>query len=271
MKNLIQAEFIKIFKRFNVWVMLFILLLFQNIPVLVAIFGKFPNPSAFYLPQIFTTQLSAAATPSSLIGVLILIFTVSSLGGEYSWGTLRTVLVRGTSRRDFLTAKLIAVVLVLLFWFLMLLLVSLPLGWAVMRKMNQEISWSFFNLSGGLVLLEFLSRTFYTVLPAVILAFFWTILSRSLGVGMGAAIVHVIVADPLIFQVFHALGGFWTQLSPYTIMALGKSVATFRGEVPSMFLSNQWLAAVGLLGYIVVFGGAAFRIFERSDIRFTAA
>lgn len=119
--------------------------------------------------------------------------------------------------------------------------------------------------------MEFLSRAFYTVLPAVILAFFWTALSRSLGVGMGAAIVHVIVADPLIFQVFHALGGFWAEFSPYTLMALGKSVATFRGEVPSMLLSNQWLASVALLGYIVVFGAAAFRIFQRSDIRFTAA
>lgn len=271
MKNLIHAEFIKIFKRFNVWVMLFILLLFQNIPALIAIFGQLQNPSAYSLPQIFTTQLSAAATPSSLIGVLILIFAVSSLGGEYGWGTLRTVLVRGTSRRDFLTGKLVAVLIVLLFWFLVLLLLSLPLGCAVMRKMNQEISWGFFNLSGGLVLLEFLSRAFYTVLPAVILAFFWTTVSRSPGVGMGAAIVHVVVADPLIFQVFHTLGGFWAQLSPYTIMALGRSVAAFRGEVPPAFLSNQLLAAVILLGYMVLFGTAALRIFQRSDIRFTAA
>lgn len=271
MKNLIQAELIKIFKRFNVWVMLLILLLFQNIPTIIAIFGKFQNPSGYYLPQIFTTQLSAAATPSSLIGVLILIFVVSSLGGEYGWGTLRIVLVRGTLRRDFLMAKLVAILLVLLFWFLALLLVSLPVGWVVMRKMNQEISWGFFNLSGGLVLLEFLSRAFYTVLPGVILAFFWTTLSRSLGVGMGAAIVHVIVADPLMFQVFHTLGGFWAQLSPYTMVALGRSVAAFRGEVPSTLLSNQWSAAVALLGYIVVFGAAALRIFQRSDIRFTVA
>jgi len=270
MKNLIQAELLKIFKRFNVWVMLLILLLFQNIPAIIAIFGKFQNPSAYHLPQIFTTQLSAAATPSSLLGVLILFFTVSSLGGEYGWGTLRTVLIRGTSRRDFLTAKLVAVLLVLLFWFLVLLLVSLPLGWAVMRKTNQEISWGFFNLSGGLVLLEFLSRAYYTVLPAVILAFFWTTVSRSLGVGMGASIVHVIVADPLMFQLFHALGGFLAQLSPYTMMGLGRSVAAFRVEVPSMLLSNQWLATLALLGYIVVFGAVALRIFQRSDIRFTA-
>jgi len=270
MKNLIQAEFIKIFKRFNVWVMLFILLLFQNIPAIIAIFGKFQNPSAYYLPQIFTTQLSAAATPSSLIGMLILIFTVSSLGGEYGWGTLRTVLVRGTLRRDFLTAKLLAILIVLLFWFLALLLVSLPLGWAVMRKMNQEIPWGFFNLSGGLVLLELLARTYYTLLPVVILGFFWTAVGRSVGVGMGAAIVHVVVADPLIFQLFRTLGGFWAEVSPYTMTALGRSVATFRGEVMPVLLSNQLLAAVVLLAYMGIFGFAALRIFEKTDIRFTA-
>jgi ABC-type transport system involved in multi-copper enzyme maturation permease subunit len=271
MRNLVQAEFVKIFKRWNVWIMLGILLFFQNIPVLIAIFGKFENASAFYLPQIFTTQLSASATSSSLTGILILIFTVSSLGGEYGWGTLRTVLVRGTSRRQFLTAKLIAVLIVLLLWFLTLLLVSLPLGWTVMKKANQEISWGFFNLSGGLVLLEFLARTYYTVLPVVILGFFWTTVGRSLGVGMGAAIVHVIIADPLMFQVFHTLGGFWAELSPYTMIALGKSVATFRGEVSPMFLSSQWLAAGVLMVYVVVFGAGALRIFQRSDIRFTAA
>jgi ABC-2 type transport system permease protein len=271
MNSLIQAEFIKIFKRINVWAMLFILLLFQNIPVLIAIFGNFQNPSAYYVPQIFTTQLSAAATPSSLIGILILIFTVLSLGGEYGWGTLKAVLVRGTSRRDFLTAKVIAILIVLLFWFLALLLVSLPLGWALMKKMNQQASWGFINLSGGFVLVEFLGRAYYTVLPAVIFAFFWTIVGRSLGVGIGAAIVHVIVADPLMFQLFHALGGFWAELSPYTMIALGKSVASFRGEVPPMLLSNQLLAAVVLLAYMVLFSTVALRIFQRSDIRFTAA
>jgi ABC-2 type transport system permease protein len=271
MTNLIQAEFIKIFKRLNVWIMLFILLLFQNIPAIIAIFGKFQDPSAYYLPQIFTTQLVMAATPSSLVGILILIFTVSSLGGEYSWGTLRTVLIRGTSRRDFLTAKLIAILAVLLFWFVVLLLVSLPLGWAVMKRMNQEVSWGFINLSGSLVLVEFLARAYYTVLPGVIFALFWTTVSRSLGVGMGAALVHVIVADPLMLQLFHALGGFWAELSPYTMTALGKSVATFRGQVPPIFLLNQLLAAGVLLVYMVLFSTVALRIFQRSDIRFTAA
>lgn len=271
MTNLIRAEFIKIIRRLNVWVLLFILLLFQNIPALIALFAKLQNPSAYYLPQIFTTQLSAAATPLSLIGMLILIFAVSSMGGEYGWNTLRTVLVRGISRREFITAKFIAILLVLLFWFLALLLISLPLGWAVMKKMNQDISWSFFNLSGGLVLLEYLARTYYTVLPAVVIGFFWTVVGRSLGVGMGAAIVHVIVADPLIFQLFRALGGFWAELSPYTMTALGRSVVTFRGEVAPVLLSNQLIAAFALLLYIVLFGFAALRIFQKGDVRFTAS
>ena len=271
MRNLIRAEFIKIIKRLNVWVLLFILLVFQNIPALIALFGKLQNPSAYYLPQIFTTQLSAAATTSSLIGMLILIFAVSSMGGEYGWNALRTVLVRGTSRGSFLSGKFIAVLCVLLFWFLALLVVSLPLGWGMMSKMNQEISWSFFNISGGLVLLECLARAYYTVLPAVILGFFWTVVGRSLGVGMGAAIVHVVVADPLVFGLFRSLGGFWADLSPYTMIGLGRSVVTFHGDVGPGLLSNQWTAACALLVYIVLFGVAAQRLFQKSDIRFTAA
>jgi ABC-type transport system involved in multi-copper enzyme maturation permease subunit len=203
--------------------------------------------------------------------MLILSLSVSSLGGEYGWGTLRTVLVRGALRRDFLTAKLIAILLVLLFWFLALVLVSLPLGWVVMVKSSQQISWGFFNLSGGFTLLEFLARSYFTVIPAVILGFFWTTVGRSVGVGMAAAFVHVVVADPLLHQLLRAFGGFWAELSRYTMMALGRSVVTFRGDVPATFLSDHWLAALVLVLYIAVFGAAAFRIFQKSDVRFTAA
>jgi len=51
MTNLIRAEFIKIFKRWNQWVMLFLLLLFQNIPVLIVLIGKFQSPFSYYLPK----------------------------------------------------------------------------------------------------------------------------------------------------------------------------------------------------------------------------
>ncbi len=273
MKNLIRAEFMKIFKRLNVWVMLFLLLLFQNIPVIIAFVREFGQASLYYLPRIFTTQLSTASTTSSLIGILILVLTVSSLGGEYGWGTLRTVLIRGTSRYEFISAKFVAILCVLLFWFVSLLLLSLLLGWGLMVKMKQEISWNFFNFSGGLTLLAYLAMAYYTVIPTVVLGFFWTVIGRSLGVGMGASIVHVVVADPLIFQLFRSLGGFWSDLSPYTLTALGRSVATFGLDVslPLPFLSNQSLAALALFVYIFIFGAAAMKLFQRSDIRFTAA
>jgi len=271
MKNLIKAEFMKIFKRWNVYVLLFLLLFFLNIPTLMAISGKLQNPTAYYLPQIFRTQLSSAATTSSLMAILVVILCVSSIGGEYGWGTLRTVLVRGVPRRDFLTAKLLAILCVLLLWYLALLLISLPLGWAVMLKAKQEISWGFLNISGGITLLQYLARTYYTVIPAVILGFFWTVAGRSLGVGMGAAIVHIVVADPLMFGVLRRLGGFWAEIPRYTMMGLGRSLVAFGDNPGAVPFSDPWLAALVLLAYIVVFGVLAFRIFGKSDIRFTAA
>jgi hypothetical protein len=80
-----------------------------------------------------------------------------------------------------------------------------------------------------------------------------------------------VVADPLISQVFRSLGGFWAELSRYTMAALGKSVATFRGDLMPALLSDQLLAAGLLFAYMLVFGVATPTIFERTDVRFTAA
>ncbi len=271
MIKLVQAEFIKIFKRLNVWVLLFLLLFFLNIPTLIAIFGKFQNPGNYYLPQIFTTQLSQSATTSSLMAILVVILCVSSIGGEYGWGTLRTVLVRGTPRREFLAAKFVATLCVLVLWYVALLLVSLPLGWVVMLKVKQEISWSFLSISGLTTLLERTARAYFTVVPAVVLGFFWTALGRSLGVGMGAAMVHIVVADPLMFGLLRGLGGIWAEIPRYTMVGLGRSVVTFGANPVLERLLDPWVAAMLLLGYIVIFGFLAFRIFQKSDIRFTAA
>ncbi|MEI6137290.1 MAG: ABC transporter permease subunit, partial [Chloroflexota bacterium] len=71
----------------------------QQLPM---IYGRFTLPGSI-------TQ--ALGTASAIGGILIAVLAASTVGVEYSWGTMRTALVRGTGRWQYLAGKLAVLLL----------------------------------------------------------------------------------------------------------------------------------------------------------------
>jgi ABC-type transport system involved in multi-copper enzyme maturation permease subunit len=62
----------------------------------------------FTIPQVWLTALGS----SGLLTFAVTFLAIATLGAEFSWGTLRTSLLAGTSRTDFVVARLTALALV---------------------------------------------------------------------------------------------------------------------------------------------------------------
>ena len=202
--------------------------------------------------------------------ILIIVLTSSSIGSEYSWGTLRTSLTRGTGRWQFLTSKMLLLIFAgaggLIISSLALLASSLILT-ALLPSSVGEFSdagdWSTaFVVFGKLV---------FVLAPYIMLAAFFTVLTSSTGVGvsltMGYYVVEGIVVGILgsVFDWFHNIANFILEpnVSAWMIED-GTEVFTFgpQGENAPGTLHSFLV----LLGYILILGAVSLWLFQRRDV-----
>ena len=202
--------------------------------------------------------------------ILIIVLTSSSIGSEYSWGTLRTSLTRGTGRWQFLTSKILLLIFAgaggLIISSLALLASSLILT-ALLPSSVGEFSdagdWSTaFVVFGKLV---------FVLAPYIMLAAFFTVLTSSTGVGvsltMGYYVVEGIVVGILgsVFDWFHNVANFilgpnvaaWMIENGTEVFTFGPQGENAPGTLHSFFV---------LLGYILVLGAVSLWLFQRRDV-----
>jgi ABC-type transport system involved in multi-copper enzyme maturation permease subunit len=117
------------------------------------------------LPGVFNrVQLMA-----DWLAVTMILFGILVIGHELNWGTLRTVLVRGVSRWQLLTAKLGAVTAVAATLLLLLWLACGLIGLGTTRQLSGTVDFDFATGSFWLAQLGMLARIWLVVL--VFLAF----------------------------------------------------------------------------------------------------
>ena len=224
----------------------------------------------FVLPGGLANSLGVA----HYIGVfLVMVLGASSMGVEYGWGTLRTALARGTGRWQFLGAKALSLVLLSAAGLLVvsltvtissLITASLTLGDG--GGMVGSGQWSTAAVMFGKVV--------YGLVPFVILALFFTILtsSSSMGIAMSGAYYF---AEFLLVRI---LGGLFDWISNVTDYLLGANttiwmtttdVVTTAGSASLFDIADPpgtLHAFLVLLIYVVVLGGVATWLFQRRDI-----
>ena len=202
--------------------------------------------------------------------ILIIVLTSSSVGSEYSWGTLRTSLTRGTGRWQFLTSKMLLLALAaaagLLISALALLVSSLIFTSLIpswVGEFQDTGSWSTaFVVFGKLV---------YVLIPYIMLATFFTVVTSSTAVGvsltMGYYVVEGIVVGILgsVFDWFHHVAGFvlgpntsaWMVENGTEVFTIGPQGDNAPGTLHSFFV---------LLGYTLILGAIALWLFQRRDV-----
>ena len=150
--------------------------------------------------------------------VLAVILAASSIGNEYNWRTIRIALISSESRFKFLGAKLISIAIIILIG----MVIGLATGF-VMGLITTAIGGNSFDFSfatGGYFWDQFLQfwRTFFVILPFMLLGFLFALVGRSAmpGIAIGIGILFL---EPIITSFMGLAGGWVAKIPDYLFNA----------------------------------------------------
>ncbi len=285
MTRLISAELFKLRKRLMTRVLLFVLVGIMIVLYLLLLAVSKVTMPVHGAEEIGTIQNLlglplaipfALSMLSSLGTILAVILIASSVGTEYSWRTLRTMLICSESRLKLLGAKLVAAGILILIG----MVIGLATGF-LMSLITTAIggySFDFSFATGGYLWDQFLQfwRTFYVLMPYALLGFLLAIVGRSAmpGIALGIGIFFL----ESIITTFMNLAGGWIARIPDYLLAANVRAITALSNLPQGMgmgmdggnLSGQtpelWQAFIILAAYSLAFTGLAFYLFRKRDV-----
>jgi ABC-2 type transport system permease protein len=228
--RLLRAEWLKSYKRPLVWVLLGIFLLLLIVQLALQYFvaalaqGLIGGVELRVLPEAQLAQYrSGAVLPGAwgttfghangLGGIFAIILAAASLGNEYGWGTLRTLLARQPRRGLFLLAKVATLLALLAVALLAALVVATPLGLVFGGLLGVSA-----RLDPVAALPLALLRALYVLLPYVLLTLLFAAWGRSTLAGVAGGLIYLVFEVGLGgLALGRVLGGFWAALYNLTI------------------------------------------------------
>jgi ABC-2 type transport system permease protein len=281
--RLIAAELFKLRKRSMTVVLLSIL-----VGIIVILYLLLLAVSKVNLPNRIADQPGAiqnllglplaipfALTLLSFFGtVMAVILLASSMGNEYNWRTIRTMLICSESRSKLLWAKLISAGILILAG----MIIGVAVGF-IMSLITTAIggyAFSFSFATGGYLWDQFLQfwRIGFVILPYLMIGFLFAIVGRSAmpGIALGIGVLFL----EGIITAFMELAGGWIASVPDYLLAANVRAITSLSKLPqsigSGFGGNNAQtpstphAFIVLSVYIVFFVFVAFYLFRKRDV-----
>ncbi|MDO9333235.1 MAG: ABC transporter permease subunit [Dehalococcoidales bacterium] len=285
MIRLIGAELFKLRKRLMTRVLLYVLIgILIILYLLLLAVSKVAIPAhgpqalgeiqnLLGLPMAIPFALSILSSFGSVMAVILL---ASSMGNEYNWRTIRTVLICSESRFKLLGAKLISAGILILIG----LVIGVIAGF-IMSLITTAIGGYAFNFdfaTGSYLWDQFLQfwRTFYVLMPYVMLGFLFSIVGRSAmpGIALGIGIFFL----ESIITTFMVLAGGWIARVPDYLLYFNVRAITSMASLPEEFgagmgggginihLPSTTHAFIALAIYSAVFLFVAFYLFRKRDV-----
>lgn len=276
---LIRMEILKLVKRPMTWVLAILLHGGIGFGITVS-FLQLGNVEPEIRDSILHDLTLPAIIPWSteliaIFGAIMLsILAASSIGSEYSWGTLRPFLATGMPRGHFLAAKLLALAVVGLAFVVLPIAMSAILAVPIAAMNDRPVLAATVDLAWVLDLLAMIGRTFLAVLVPMAIAFLVGLAGRSQAAGIGTAL-GLLIGEQIIGGLFLSLGLDWARQVVYSLPM--NNTTTLVGyynsfgppELPADLIGQGRILAT-LLIYALVCTVIGFVIFRRRDIRGSA-
>lgn len=283
MTKIIHAELLKLRKRSLTWILLYVLIgIMIILHILLYLVSKISIPGQTHpgdLQSLLGLPMSipfALTILTSFGAVLAVILTASSIGNEYNWRTIRIALISSESRLKFLGAKLISIVICVLIG----MIIGLATGF-IMGLITTAIGGNSFDFSfatGGYFWDQFLQfwRTFFVILPFMLLGFLFALVGRSAMPGIAVGI-GILFLEPII-TTFMTLAGGWVAKIPDYLFTANVNAINALNELPipggfngglgssSSQIPSVSHAFAALSVYIVIFIGVGFYLFRKRDV-----
>ena len=296
MVRLVAAELFKVRKRWMPWILLGIMIAVMA----VAQFGMYaayrsmgdrvqesPVPRAQRQEAIEGLE-TVLALPRATEGIfsiaqsmgafLLVVLAASIVGAEYTWGTVRTNVMRGMGRSRYLLSKLMTVLLLTLAGLAVTFAVGFVFAIGTTLLIDGGIDWGFFD---GLFIprvLAMFGRTWFVLAVPISMTVMVAVLTRSSAVAIGVGIAYPIV-ESIVAGILAGITGWGETFQQYTIgynitsvMALNSMGETFTsagvnlGNAPGGDVPAFWRTASLLIGFGLAFLAVAFYSFRKRDL-----
>lgn len=272
MSGSFSAEMIKLVRRPATWLLLALALVLALLFTYVFPYASYaggtegPNTERT-LPMLLPDRLvgnSLGGLPVFL-GAILLILGVLVVGGEYGWGTWKTLLTQGPSRLTAYAGKLLALVVAALVFVLSIFGAGAATSAVIASVESQPLSWpSLGDLATGIGA-GWLIASMWAVLGGLLaIALRGVALPIGLGLVWMLAIQNLlaVLAAPLLDWVAEMQKGLPGPNAGSLTAALGAA-----GDTPGVAaVVGGGQAAIVIAGYLVGFAAAGGLLLHRRDI-----
>ena len=274
LRNVINNEHTKIFKRRMFWVELSLMALlvigFQI--TLYAVLRGSPMPAEVRLnltqmlswPNALVNILSYTGG-DALGGLFITILVGAVTAQEYTWRTLQLWLSRGIPRLHLGLGKFAALLLPAF----LIVLTAVVIGGVMTVILSAQVYGSLqFEQLDFLHLAFSILRTTYTLLPYAAFTFLLAVASRSTVVAISGGLAYVLLIENILTQVLGLFDEPISQINAFLPGSMAKSLMSLNqapgGVVPGYLIPMN--AAIGIGIWILFFLGLSLFIFRRQDL-----
>jgi ABC-2 type transport system permease protein len=273
MTRLVTAELLLIRKRASTWILLGIWTALALTFAYVVPYIQYTNDPQRGLADLLPENLVGTLLAGFPFfgGVLALMLGVLTVGSEYGWGTLKTLLTQGPGRLRIFGAKLIAVAAVLLFFVLVVFALGALASWAIAANEGADIGWP-----GAWLLIRGLAGGWLVFAVWAALGMFLAIVTRGTALATGIGILYAFVVEGLLsalareVSLLDGLVEFFVRANGYSLVAvLGVSADEVSDSGPGSFsgpfvTGGQALLVLAL--YLAAFVVVAGWLLRRRDV-----
>lgn len=278
MTGAIRAELLMLRKRVSTWVLLGLWSVAAGLFAYVLPYSDYRGGDESFGPPVELSSLLPHHFPGTALGgypffggVLVLILGVMTMGGEYGWGTLKTILSQHPGRLRALGAKLVALGLILWVFVLASFLVSAVTSAIIASMEDAATSWPGIGTIVRAMLGAWLIFAVWTALGVAL-----AVLSRGTSLAIGIGILYGLVleglAEALLRQVdaLEPLVQGLLRGNAYSLAsALGMAEADASGNGPGSYggpFVGGLQSTVVLLGLAVAFIAISAAVLNRRDV-----
>lgn len=250
---LIQNENMKIYRRVRTWIMFGLLVLLTILfGVLFSLDGGSRRMSAW-------DALDQLSFLYYLVSIYAAVVAADIVAGEFTWGTIKLLLIRPWTRTKVLLSKLAAVLLFTLAMSAVFFAAALAVAFLIFPNVPSQIF-----LPGESPLGRIFESLLYSYIDLLVIAAFSFMLStvfRSSGIAIGLSI-FILFAGNIFTMLFNPVRYPWAKYLLFANMDLGQ----YRGgQIGPAGMTLGFSAAV-LSAYVLLFLAIAWLVFKKRDV-----
>jgi len=281
--GLLSAELLKVRKRWLVYILLAVLIGGAAVQIWLLGYVSWRTDDVEYRADALRSFVLPYALPALLEtgqswgSVIVGILISSAVATEYSWGTVRQAVLRGQTRAEYLTVKLLGLTLISTAMLLLTLAAGILFSLMATSIAGLPIT---FDAPGGPNAFEaiiMVLRTGYCILPYALMAFCLTVVGRSTALGVAGTLMFVF-GEAIIMGILLGIGGVWADIAAFlpahnvnAIMAANRigyfnSPAMRDIGLSASELPDPWVAALLIGVYCVGLLALAYAVFQKRDM-----